>query len=140
MEKSIGRRIRCRDQFVAQRISRVRRAIYAFSSMLFCLTVPVIFVFMGFESTLAMKVVEGLMSFAELMAILYLGAGVIDGIDIGSHIKRRWYTHGPTDMTGYMGEAGYYNEMQGPYYPNGSYQNGPYSPPRSDMTDHGGPV
>lgn len=78
-----------------ERISRVRRAWYSFTSTLFCLTVPVIFVLMGFENTLAQKVAEGLFSFAELMAILYLSAGVIDRADIGRHIASRFSRHDP---------------------------------------------
>jgi hypothetical protein len=78
-----------------ERISRVRRAWYAFVSTIFCLGVPVIFVFMGFESTLAMKVAEGLFSFSELMAILYLSAGVVDRMDIGRHVRARWDRHDP---------------------------------------------
>lgn len=75
------------------RISRVRRAWYSFASTVFCLLVPVLFVFMGFESNLAQKVAEGLFSFAELMAILYLSAGVIDRADIGRHIASRFARH-----------------------------------------------
>lgn len=77
------------------RISKVRRAWYSFTSTIFCLGVPVIFVFMGFESVLAQKVADGLFSFAELMAILYLSAGVIDRADIGRHLSNRFNRHDP---------------------------------------------
>lgn len=80
------------------RISRARRAWYAFCSTVFCLFVPVVFVVMGFDNTLAIKVVEGLLSFAELMAILYLSAGVIDRADIGRHIGARWNRHEVRDQ------------------------------------------
>jgi hypothetical protein len=38
------------------RISRSRRAWYSFASTVFCLIVPVTFVYLGLESTLAQKV------------------------------------------------------------------------------------
>lgn len=88
-----------------ERISRVRRAWYAFVSTVFCLAVPVVFVLMRFENTLALKVAEGLFSFAELMAILYLSAGVVDRMDIGRHIRARWERHDPAPHAYEEGEA-----------------------------------
>jgi uncharacterized membrane protein (DUF485 family) len=94
---SVGEFFRVKDVTPQRcdRISRVRRAWYSFTSTLFCLLVPVVFVLMGFESVLAQKVAEGLFSFAELMAILYLSAGVIDRADIGRHIANRFARHDP---------------------------------------------
>lgn len=89
-----------------ERISRVRRAWYAFVSTLFCLTVPVSFVYLRLESTLAIKVAEGLFSFAELMAILYLSAGVIDRADIGRHLAARFNRHEPRDSRDQSSEGG----------------------------------
>ena len=85
--------------FPADRISRLRRAVFAFGSTSFCLFMPVVFVLMGFENTLARTVTDGLLSFAELMAVLYLSAGVIDNAGLGRFIRNRFERHSQSQET-----------------------------------------
>lgn len=80
----------CPHRFRADRVSRLRRAIFAYVTTLVCLGGTLAIVVIGLESTLATRVAEALMSYAELMAILYLGASVIDRQQIIRRVGRHW--------------------------------------------------
>lgn len=66
------------DEFKAQRWSAIRRAFYIGCTTAFCLVMPSVFVLMGYEGMLVERTSQALLSLAELLAMLYLGAGVID--------------------------------------------------------------
>jgi hypothetical protein len=80
----------CPVRFRADRISRIRRAVFAFSTTFLCIGGTLGIVFSGFETTLATRVAEALMSYAELMAMLYLGASVIDRAEVARALSSRW--------------------------------------------------
>lgn len=80
----------CPQRFKADRVSRLRRSIFAYVTTLVCLGGTLAIVALGLESTLATRVAEALMSYAELMAILYLGASVIDRQEIIKRVGRHW--------------------------------------------------
>jgi hypothetical protein len=74
------------DASAADRRSRIRRATYAFLGTFGGLGGSIGLAVGNYDSVLAQKVVDGLMSFAQLMAMMYLGAGVLDRSAILSKI------------------------------------------------------
>lgn len=86
-----------KEEFKADRNSRIRRSVFSFSTTFVCLGGTLGIVFSGFESTLATRVAEALMSYAELMAMLYLGASVIDRTDVVKRVAWRWNANDKDD-------------------------------------------
>lgn len=80
----------CPQRFKADRVSRLRRSVFAFSTTFICLAGTLAITLLGFDSTLATRVAEALMSYAELQAILYLGASVLDRQEVVKRVVRHW--------------------------------------------------
>lgn len=59
-------------------VSRLRRAVFAYTTTFACIGCTAAALFLKLEGSLAERIVAALMSYAELMAMLYLGAGVLD--------------------------------------------------------------
>lgn len=70
-----------------------RRAIYVFGVTVFSLVTAVALVVMGYTGDLATKLVGGLIDLVSTLALLYLGAGVVDRSQIlhrlGDSFNRR---------------------------------------------------
>ena len=80
----------CPHRFKADQVSGLRRAVFAYSTTFICIGGTLGVVFGGYESTIATRVAEALMGYAELMAMLYLGASVIDRGRLIERVTRRW--------------------------------------------------
>lgn len=80
----------CPQRFKADRVSRLRRSVFAYSTTFVCIVGTLGIVFGGFDSTLATHVAGALMSYAELMALLYLGASVIDRQNVVKRVATYW--------------------------------------------------
>jgi hypothetical protein len=59
-------------------VSRLRRAVFAYTTTFTCIGCTGFALFLKLEGPLAERAVSSLMNYAELMAMLYLGAGVLD--------------------------------------------------------------
>lgn len=59
-------------------VSRLRRAVFAYSTTFTCIGCTGFALVHKLEGPLAERAVSSLMNYAELMAMLYLGAGVLD--------------------------------------------------------------
>lgn len=87
-----------RTERAQEQVSLTRRSIYAFTTTFFCLTLVAYVVWSGNTTSLAEKAVGALMGFAETMAMLYLGASVIDRSKVLTKIGETWGT-GKQDTT-----------------------------------------
>jgi uncharacterized membrane protein len=79
-----------------EQISLTRRSIFAFTTTFYCLFVVTYILWTGAATPLAEKAVGALMSFAETMAMLYLGASVIDRSKVLTKIGESWGTSSVT--------------------------------------------
>lgn len=79
-----------RSDRAQEQVSLTRRSFYAFSTTFYCLLIVGYIVWSGAASPLAEKTVGALMSFAETMAMLYLGASVIDRSKVLTKIGENW--------------------------------------------------
>lgn len=77
-----------------ERISLGRRAIFAFGTTMASFALVVAVLWLEPESSLGEKVIGSVMSYAELMAMLYLGASVIDRTRLVDKIGARFDTYG----------------------------------------------
>lgn len=98
------------------RTSLFRRGLFAFGTTVVCFALVTFVLVAGLTSTMAEKVVMALMSYAELMAMLYLGASVIDRTQMIDKIGAR-VNPGPMppDAQPYPGEQAHtqqYTEHQ----------------------------
>lgn len=71
-------------------VSKQRRAWFIGLGTIVSVGVPCLLAVLGYESPLAVKVVDGLLGYAELLAMLYLTAGVIDHSDVLRRIGGKW--------------------------------------------------
>lgn len=79
-----------RSDRAQEQVSLTRRSVYAFSTTFYCLFIVGYIIWSGAASPLAEKTVGALMSFAETMAMLYLGASVIDRSKVLAKIGENW--------------------------------------------------
>lgn len=79
-----------RSERAQEQVSLTRRSIYAFATTFFCLTLVAYLTIWGTPSSMTEKTVGALMSFTETMAMLYLGASVIDRSRVLTKIGEKW--------------------------------------------------
>lgn len=73
-----------------ERISLARRSIYAFSGTIASFAMVAWVLFTGQPGTLSERVVTGAFAFAELVAMLYMGASVIDRTKLIDKVSTYW--------------------------------------------------
>lgn len=77
-----------------ERISLGRRAVFAFGTTMCSFGLVVAVLWLEPESSLGEKIIGSVMSYAELMAMLYLGASVIDRTKLVDKFTARFDTYG----------------------------------------------
>lgn len=121
------------DKVRGDRISRLRRAWFIAIGSTVAIGVPCALALLGYESPLAIKVVDGMLGYAELLALLYLGSQVIDRSQILHRIGGRWDRMEERSSTRRDGERGY-GGYSGGYsgYGRASYGDSEYMSPYED--------
>lgn len=93
MRFSVRNHVRADER--ADEVSRLRRAVFAYVGTFGSLGCAISFVYLGYTGPLVERVADSLIEFSMTMALLYLGAGVLDRSRllnrIGDGFRRRPY-------------------------------------------------
>ena len=73
-----------------EQISLLRRSIFAFSTTFACFALVIAVLWLNPEGSLGEKIVGACMSYAELMAMLYLSASVVDRTKLVDRVSERF--------------------------------------------------
>jgi hypothetical protein len=66
------------DELSMDRLGRLRRSVFSFSTMAICLLVPSVLAILKFDNPLSMNVVNGFIGLAQIVVVTYLAAGSVD--------------------------------------------------------------
>lgn len=77
-----------------ERISLLRRSVYAFGGTIVAFTMVLGVLWANPHTTLGERIVNGAFSFAELVAMLYMGASVIDRTKLVDKVSEYWQRPG----------------------------------------------